>query len=946
MLFPKRLALFPRRSKPHRPVGPLGVERLEDRTVPTMFNVLNTNDSGAGSLRDALTQANADTSSGTDIIQFEIPGSGVQTIHLADASGALPTITRPVFIDGSTANGFAGTPLIVIDGSNLTADDGLTIDAANCTVSSLDVVGFANGTGIVIGAFGSTGVTGNLVTGCYVGVGADGSTIDGNDLGILIDNGAASNTIGGLSAAARNVISGNIQFGVELSTATANNVVAGNYIGVDATGLAAAPNGRIGVVIGNGANHNTIGGATPGARNVISANIDNEILIDGSAGGATANVVEGNFIGPDITGLATPTGFNDKPDAGAVVITNGAESNQIGGSSPNAGNYISGNGSAGVTLSGNGTSQNLVAGNFIGVDFTGAAALGNAGDGVIIIDGAQNNSIGLATDGAGNIIGGNIGDGVLISGAASTGNILSGNKIGTDVTEVHNLGNAGAGVSIQFAPNNLIGGTAPNAGNTIAFNQGAGVTVGDSSGGFATGNSILGNFIFSNGGLGIDSSPNTLGDVPTLATAFSTTVTVATGVTENGSTLISGSLTAAPDSVYRIEFFDTTSTDRSAAGFLGFTSATTNDAGFVSFQFEAQSEFQALPRGDSISATATGPDGTTSRFAQDIQITTPGTLEFTGDSNNSTPSTGGTVTYQVNRFLGSDGTVTVDFATTAVSAVAGVDFVPTTGTLTFGPGETSKTFTVTTLDNLSATAERTLNVVLSKPTGGAVLEDGSVAFSVLTIEAPPESQTPSARYVASTYTIVLGRAADAGGVAFWAGLVDQGVSRITVAAGIENSVESRTRLVETLYEAYLGRTADNQGLQNGVAFLLAGGTIEQLKASIFSSQEYFLTRGGGTNDGFLVALYRDVLGRAIDPASQLAFGQALAQGGSRFSLALFVLTSPEGDNILILALYRVYLNRLADPSGALFFVNQLQAGTRDEAVIADLIGSDEFFSKV
>ena len=185
----------------------------------------------------------------------------------------------------------------------------MVLSAPGITIQSLAIDNFSNGSGIVIGTFGSSGVTGNQIVGCYLGVASDGLTPAPNDAGVRIDNGASGNTVGGTTDAARNVISGNAEFGVSLRGAAAGNVVEGNYLGIDASGLAAVPNGRIGIIVSGGANNNTIGGITADARIMISANIDNEISIDGEGGaGADHNVVEGNFIGTDVTGKSAPTG--------------------------------------------------------------------------------------------------------------------------------------------------------------------------------------------------------------------------------------------------------------------------------------------------------------------------------------------------------------------------------------------------------------------------------------------------------------------------------------------------------------------------------------------------------------------------------------------------------------------------------------------------------------
>ena len=171
-------------------------------------------------------------------------------------------------------------------------------------------------------------------------------------------------------------------------------------------------------------------------------------------------------------------------------------------------NVISGNNNAGVRISDSGTTANLVQGNFIGPDVTGTADLGNTGHGVIISGGASNNTVGGLVAEARNIVSANGRSGVFISNAGTTGNLVQGNFIGTDVNGTADLGNSGMGVLVLGASNNTIGGASTAAANAIAFNGGDGVALG------SDGNAILGNSIFSNAGLGIDLNDN---NSPTIA---------------------------------------------------------------------------------------------------------------------------------------------------------------------------------------------------------------------------------------------------------------------------------------------------------------------------------------------------------------------------------------------------------------------------------------------
>src|SRR5262249_59496297 len=96
--------------------------------------------------------------------------------------------------------------------------------------------------------------------------------------------------------------------------------------------------------------------------------------------------------------------------------------------------------------------------------------------------------------------------------------------------------------------------------------------------------------------------------------------------------------------------------------------------------------------------------------------------------------------------------------------------------------------------------------------------------------------------------------------------------------GIERCTEFRTDVVQSSYQKFLHRTAEQAGVNFWVSFLQQGHTVEQMEAGIVGSMEYMQNRGGGTNNGFLTALFQDALGRAVDATAQNFFTQQL---GSR-----------------------------------------------------------------
>ncbi len=233
--------------------------------------------------------------------------------------------------------------------------------------------------------------------------------------------------------------------------------------------------------------------------------------------------------------------------------------------------------------------------------------------------------------------------------------------------------------------------------------------------------------------------------------------------------------------------------------------------------------------------------------------------------------------------------------------------------------------------------------------GRIVAVGGQIAgdfFLVQSYTADPPISDANQRFLTQVYLDLLQRQPDAGGLAgFLAGL-NAGVSRTQVVSTIENSQEYHLLEVEKLYGLLLDRPADASGLTNWVAFLNQGGTSEQLEALILGSSEYFSRRGGGSNTGYLTALYGDTLQRPVDSVGAQAWGQALASGTSPSAVAAAVLGSLESDMDEVQALFHQLLRRNADPTGLSAFTDALQRGTANEAVLALIAGSDEYFGRL
>ena len=389
--------------------GPLTLEQLEGRQVlaalfaSETYVVSTLADAGPGSLRQAILDANAHK--GADAIDFSVAG----TISL---KSALPSITESLEIDGASDLGYVGRPVVTLDFQN---SAGLVVAAGadGSVIKSLSLVDSSNA-GISLAASGVT------VAGNFIGLRADGTTIESNrGDGVAILAGAHDNVIGSGGSASTfqlsNVISGNRGNGVSITGPGAtNNHVAMNFIGTDLSGTLRRGNGGNGVVITAGASKNLIGGEATGGNdptkgvfvrppqgNLISGNYAGGVLI---SAGAEFNQVSGNYVGTKASGLA-PLG--NALDGVAIV---GADNNSLLGTTLNQNpfvfsNVLSGNGGNGLRITD--SDNTTVYANFIGLGRNNKTPVPNGGNGLLVSGNSQ---------------------GVTLGGVIPLGNVISGNK--------------------------------------------------------------------------------------------------------------------------------------------------------------------------------------------------------------------------------------------------------------------------------------------------------------------------------------------------------------------------------------------------------------------------------------------------------------------------------------------------------------------------------------
>ncbi len=584
-----------------------------------------------------------------------ILGQGGDGITLAAGSSS-NTIGGTKAGAGNIVSGNSGYGIDLVasagDSGNLIAGNIVGLESSNSVAANVEGGMFISGTSNTVGGTVSAARnvisgnehaglvvdTGTLVVGNYIGIEANGNPLPASDQGEGVFILGSNNTVGGTTIAVRNIISGNIVAGINLSLTASGNLIEGNFVGTDSAGTVALPNEDGVAVTGS---KNTIGGTAPGAGNVISGNSGDGILISGqpgSVGDGTGNVVLGNLIGTNASGGLLGQGGD------GITLETLSSDNTIGGTTAGAGNIVSGNSGYGIDLAaGAGDTGNLIAGNIVGLNAsnnvvanvaggmfivgtgntvggTVSAARnvisGNESAGLVVDTGTlvvgnyigtdssgnalaaspqltgisvtgSSNTIGGTTAAARNVISGNATQGIDLSLTAS-GNLIEGNYVGTNAAGTLAVPD-GDGVDISGSKN-TIGGTTAGAGNTIADNTGTGVVVDEE-----TGNAVLSNSIFNNtvGGIELVNGGNNNQLSPVLTAAQ---------LTPMNELEVDGLLAVDAGTSYLVQFFGNNPASDQGQTLLGsLTISAQSSAGTVTLNFVTTA---TLPTGATVTAIA------------------------------------------------------------------------------------------------------------------------------------------------------------------------------------------------------------------------------------------------------------------------------------------------------------------------------------------------------
>jgi streptogramin lyase len=1001
----------------------LRLEPLEDRLAPAVITVTSNADTiavdGLATLREAITSINnqadvngdvtlnrvgnyASLAGGTpDVINFNIPGSGVKTIAVSGTPE--PTITRPLTINGYTETGASAN----------------TLANADNAVILIRLDGAAAGSGS------------NALT---LGTGSAGSTIRGLDITNFQGNGIVIQSNG--------------------------NTIAGNFVGVDPAGTTRMPNGSYpnsgaGILIISASN-NQIGSTNPADRNVASGNALDGIHVEGTlTSPATGNIIQGNFVGVAADGHSSvgnrtePAPAPGTPEGNNLfgIEISGGNMNTVGGTAAGARNVVGFNG-AGIEVD-NGGQQNIIQGNFSGVGADGVTPAGNLLHGIVLRSSGtlgaplgpgqtneppvSNNLIGGTAAGAGNVVEFNGTGGIAIFG----------NPLPNNPTPQPNNGNAIEGNSVfENGRGYLTASSKPLAllgidlTNQFIFPRDDGFTPNDMGHPTGTPPGTL-------PAHGHPSEPNNFQNFPVLTSAFED----GTGKTDITGTLQMLSPSTPAGTTFRIEFFandpDPLNLPAEGQQFLGFVNATTDASGKATFSASLN---VPVASNRIFTATATDPVGNTSEFSNPLPFSTSlfstDLLQFSGSiTANALPTSivrasDGNFWFTEfgNNALGRitpSGLVT-EFSLASLGTNTGpLDLVSDTanGFIYFTMNNTGRIARINPMagSDMAILASESQSAVVPSGAGAGVGgitvgPDGNLWFTETNVDKIAKIN-PTLTTVNEFSTGIMAGSAPSNIVtgpdgALWFTETNNGatgaIGRITTAGTVTNEfllpgtganndpeditvgpddnlwfTEAGTSRIGRITTAGVISTfalpagSNPQGITSGpfghlyfaetgrdlIGSITTSGVITELGRLPSGSQPTDVTAGGNNalwfteagNNGNTIgrffglspqeravqAMYIDALGRAGSMPELDEWASLLPAGAASLTpvVASGIEGSPEARDRLAKGWYTTYLGRSAVGGEEMGWVNLLLAGQSEEQVLSGILGSTEFFNR-
>lgn len=841
---------------------------------------------------------------GTDLTGTAVLNQGVYSVQVnrdtrATIGGTAASAGNVIAREVSLVSAASGT---VVAGNRLgTNAAGTALLAGTSNETRITVGGDAGGTPPLIG--GTAAGAANVIAGGAIGITARGPvTIQGNRIGTNlagtarlglgqtgIDVRGAGVRIGGSAVGAGNVISGMAPgYGVLLADGASGTVIEGNWIGTDLAGTSAIPN-----VIGIGAGtitDATIGGVGAGQANVISRNLGPGVYVfGGSTSRASGVKVRGNTMA----------------DNGRMAIDLDQFRPEGGGNGDQLPPTITSAAAApgGTTVAGTVTS---------------AAA------GTVLVDVYSDTAcdptygVGEARAYLGTISVAHPGGGSAVAFSGSVGGAPSGSIVTATATApvVGTSQFAACGPIADLAVTALANASALPVGGDLGIqakvtNRGAatatGVVVDLTTADTATDATFAD--APSQGTLDLATGTWTVG---TLAAGASATVCLRKDIVRATTTIDLG---GTPIEIPAVAGIDGRSRASSKDPFLG------NDSGGV-----------AVSVGTAAPGAAVCPLPTLS--VQDASVVRP--------ASGTAP-----MPFTVTLSAPQSRPVTVRYATRNGLAVEVEDYLATSGTLTFAPGETSKTVSVPIVGNRSDEPDKAFVLDLSAPFHASIARGtatGVVEANGLLAGCPPGS-TANQRFVCHLYFDALGRAPESGGFAYWVRKLDGGTSRATMARSYLTQPESLRKVANRAYILYLGRNGTTAELTSWADKLAKKQVSTQdIRIAVLASAEYY-ARTGGTNEAYIRTMFRDVFRRSVDSSGLAYWSGQLTAGKTRTNVASRFMAEPEGRRKIVGDIFLRFLRRDCTVTECMSWVNQLAAGKTEVDVGVGLVASNEYYAR-
>jgi uncharacterized delta-60 repeat protein len=365
-----------------------------------------------------------------------------------------------------------------------------------------------------------------------------------------------------------------------------------------------------------------------------------------------------------------------------------------------------------------------------------------------------------------------------------------------------------------------------------------------------------------------------------------------------------------------------------------------------------------LAVGTSDNQDGTGPHLVMARYLGEV----PDPISFTSASY-SVLENGNSATITVTRGGDTSSAATINFSTSNGTAIAGKNYAATSGVLSFSAGQANASFNVPIIDDgVFQSPNPYLNLTLSNPQGGGAILGNPVTATLTILET--DHTTSSQNYIITVYQDLLHINPDPASFAKWTHYLAHGGSKAQFVLSVESTQLYRHLVVQGIFQKYLRRAPSASELNHYTTLLTNGTTDEQVAAQVGATLEYYTNWGGGTPNSWVSNFFSDAVGHGIDPNSLTAYANQLANGFTRYQVALEILTSNPYRLDLIANWYQLYVHQAISSKNLNYYLSLMKSGVTgqhsiflsdknglpkgradDEDIIALILSSKQFLAQ-